>query len=817
MAGACRAALWVDPGSVIALTSGDWTTLASWGVTDLVVYISGGAVPNTSGSWLNGFGGSQDFGSSPGGGASWTLQNDLGAAGVSTSVSFKAHAVGIKVFLAFYLENTSASNAPCAGDWFNSSTWTTWNTAVENLAAGAAWCGFDGLAFDTEGDGGITWQYNYTGNSNSLATTQSEASTRGQAMGTAIVTGFGGPCPILIYQSDLTGAQLPNGYYDSFQAWQLSNFGTNVQGGPPSSSTFKAFITGVATNDSADIYCCDSTFYSYQNVTTNQGPYSGDPNPWASALNDQNTAQAALNTSGFPHVHVTEFLWPGDNTVAAGGDGQWSQAAWNGTGSPPGAMPYVQNHCNGALISIYNYDDLLSSGISGGSFTVNYANYTQDFSNVDYTPLDGTAGDPPTITEDASQPTPVHGTGSGGTSSITTASFSPPANSLLAATISATNFGGGAETGTVSFASGGSGLSWSLPSGWRYNGAGPGGTCETWICQVGATAPGAMTVHAATTGGIGTTTIDLVVKVLVGAATGPAAEGATAGDVYTSTDFNTEISITPTNVNSYMVIAAMNGNNVDFNGTALANTTQDDVITPPSDQMATAIGHQNPSNTTTSETVGWDIGSNPFVLVAAWEILPGTGTGALAASVALTGTGAVTVPGSGVIRPTLVALSGSGSIKVAGAGGALATVNMSGNGSVSGIAPFVPPPLSSHRDPMRWYKPNASDFPREEGLDPGHRHTHFGDRANESGAIYTAALESGIGVVLDTFADRLLFVDTTGAGSVVVALAPDGTTYSNLFARTLAATDTIELLLPRGWGIKITLTTSTFVGDALYY
>lgn len=78
-------------------------------------------------------------------------------------------------------------------------------------------------------------------------------------------------------------------------------------------------------------------------------------------------------------------------------------------------------------------------------------------------------------------------------------------------------------------------------------------------------------------------------------------------------------------------------------------------------------------------------------------------------------------------------------------------------------------------------------------------------------AVSTAtAFVSGTGVTNSSGGDKTYSLNTTTAGSVVVALAPPGSsTYTAYQSRTTQATDNVSVLVPAGFSVKFTLTTST--------
>jgi hypothetical protein len=155
-------------------------------------------------------------------------------------------------------------------------------------------------------------------------------------------------------------------------------------------------------------------------------------------------------------------------------------------------------------------------------------------------------------TLDASTPATIHATGTSGTS----ASFTPPPNSLLSVIVAADGAVTGAETVTVSDSGG---HSWALKKRQNTNASGAnaiGGTCEVWELYFN-TAPGSITVTASwtpTTGGNGG---DIVPRIYTGAA----ADQSTAATAGTSNDgsttINPTIALTPTKVGSIVVGAAL--------------------------------------------------------------------------------------------------------------------------------------------------------------------------------------------------------------------------------------------------------------------
>lgn len=119
------------------------------------------------------------------------------------------------------------------------------------------------------------------------------------------------------------------------------------------------------------------------------------------------------------------------------------------------------------------------------------------------------------ISEDTSnQPAPVQFTGTWTTPGITTASFSPGANTLLVALVAADGTGASQVTAAVTDSVGGS-TGWAMLA--RSNGQNGtvGGTSEVWVKWLSG-APGSMTVNVTGTGGTSTGGL-LVVRSLLGA------------------------------------------------------------------------------------------------------------------------------------------------------------------------------------------------------------------------------------------------------------------------------------------------------------
>lgn len=95
-------------------------------------------------------------------------------------------------------------------------------------------------------------------------------------------------------------------------------------------------------------------------------------------------------------------------------------------------------------------------------------------------------------------------------------------------------------------------------------------------------------------------------------------------------------------------------------------------------------------------------------------------------------------------------------------------------------------------------------------------------KAITSGALPTIALSSTVGAQVSTTRDVDLVVScatTSAAGTVTVALSPDGTTYSTLVVVTPAVslvTFPVPVTVPAGWYVKLTTSNAT-IGTGTYY
>lgn len=258
------------------------------------------------------------------------------------------------------------------------------------------------------------------------------------------------------------------------------------------------------------------------------------------------------------------------------------------------------------------------------------------------------------ITEDAS--TPAVATGTGSTTTITSAAFTPPANSLLVALVGG-GWGTSGNTGaTISDSVGGT---WTVgPS--AANTASPGGIAKIFTRQL-SSAPGSMTVTATFTN-LSAGRI-LAVRVLNGAAATQTGAGTGSQVNSTATSAGT-VSVTTTVANSVVYGISDDANNNDTY-TVNTATTALSTFNDPSPDLVTMVAWKstNPTSTPGATTFGgtWSVSTAKSNIVGL-EILPSTGqTG----SVALSGAGALTAAATG----TLVA-----SASLAGAAALNATI-----------------------------------------------------------------------------------------------------------------------------------------------
>ncbi len=167
----------------------------------------GGFVGETGYIW--GMGGTQELTANPSASLSssnYTLQRNL----ESSNFVARAHALGMKLYLGFYLQGFNDTSTPIA-NWFDDGTWSkTILPSVANAAASAHEMGFDGIAFDEElyphvnGSTSATWNWNFSGNTYSESQTRQEAQLRGQQLMQAIVGAFPG-VDLSVYDANFPG------------------------------------------------------------------------------------------------------------------------------------------------------------------------------------------------------------------------------------------------------------------------------------------------------------------------------------------------------------------------------------------------------------------------------------------------------------------------------------------------------------------------------------------------------------------------------------------------------------------------------------
>jgi hypothetical protein len=183
-AAANRMLMWVNCGDIVNLTDAQ---LAAW--HNLGV---GGFVCQTQ--FLDGMGGANAF-TDPAGNLS-AAQYSVERALVSSKVVARAHALGMTMYLAAYLENYYNTRTPL-GEWFDDGSWSgTVLPSVARFASAAHSMGFDGLGFNEElypqtgGAQSATWSWNYPGNTHTEQQVRTQVARRGaQLMGT-IVSNF---------------------------------------------------------------------------------------------------------------------------------------------------------------------------------------------------------------------------------------------------------------------------------------------------------------------------------------------------------------------------------------------------------------------------------------------------------------------------------------------------------------------------------------------------------------------------------------------------------------------------------------------------
>lgn len=209
------------------------------------------------------------------------------------------------------------------------------------------------------------------------------------------------------------------------------------------------------------------------------------------------------------------------------------------------------------------------------------------------------------IAEDASSPASVYAYSATSSSTVTTASFTPPANSLVLVMVATATAG---PIPAISMSDSGS-HTWT--AGPAKTDIGYVATAHYW-CYFAAS-PGPITITAGNSPGTGD--IYLTVRVLTGAS--PVQNGATiavADDTATTSPLVPITTTTPGSV-PYFTAAVLGGGTLTPNANTTnvaANTTSDDL----------AMGRAPATVTPGTETVGWSISSATYWVMSGMEILP---------------------------------------------------------------------------------------------------------------------------------------------------------------------------------------------------
>jgi len=293
------------------------------------------------------------------------------------------------------------------------------------------------------------------------------------------------------------------------------------------------------------------------------------------------------------------------------------------------------------------------------------------------------------IAQDASTPSfssTVGGTNLGssytsGTVTQTSASFSPPAGSLVVMLVVVTYDGqSNSYSSTGLTAADSLSNTYSAPISVPANASGYGITSHAIFTHYYTSAPGSITVTATlasgemTQGGIGAVDIQPIVR--TGCASSQS--GAATASAHGSGTNAGEIAITTTTTGSWVLFQA---SGYAVSGTALANSTSIASTSSDGTTDAFATGRAaSATGTPGSATFGWS-GSSTLVTLTALEILPGGTTHAGTAGLA----GIGTLSGAGVFASTAT-LSGSGTLTgTATVGGTrgTGTATLSGSGTLS--------------------------------------------------------------------------------------------------------------------------------------
>ena len=340
------------------------------------------------------------------GNAGYDQQFLYGKAGEPTSVSTMAHAVGLKVYLYFYLAATAPSGIaaqnvpPCVGNWSNDTDWAAWNTLMRDVGGAIAWMGFDGILLDTEVEG-QNWAWTGPGGLSTHALTNTLVASRAKAWVEALNEGAGFDVPIYTYLSLPQAAEFPGCYCQYFCAYHGNN--TDVARAI-NNSVWPAFVYGMAQGTTAPIVNGDSIFYDWANVCATVAPYgtgaatgSAATMSWDKALNMtlnggvtyegvtyQGFNNQRVNLSGTEtplpsNCYLTPMLWLADNadnpfnTATTPASGIWTTAQW------AAARPAILEYCQYNTYSFFQ-----------GKTFIDYADNTYDNApGYDYTPVKG--------------------------------------------------------------------------------------------------------------------------------------------------------------------------------------------------------------------------------------------------------------------------------------------------------------------------------------------------------------------------------------------------------------------------------------------
>jgi hypothetical protein len=262
--------------------------------------------------WLSGMGGSRTF-TGNGTGPAGSVEAQLAA----SQIVARAHALGMKVYLGFNLENYFNTQTPLA-EWFNDTSWAnTVIPAVNGLAGAANELGFDGIAMDGElyaqtGDAyTATWAWDYPGNTHSEQQVRAEVTLRGQQLMTAILAAFPG----------VQIADIDASFPDTWDSYSLEQDGSGEGSAVFATNVDVNFWDGMTSVDGySAIRFFDETFYK------NTGLSGGTAQTWASALSYEANSLFAFFSRNF-----SNWSYAADRVF-------WSPSAWIDAG--PASAPY---------------------------------------------------------------------------------------------------------------------------------------------------------------------------------------------------------------------------------------------------------------------------------------------------------------------------------------------------------------------------------------------------------------------------------------------------------------------------------------------